>query len=220
MNQFDTYKKSLEDILVNIDFIYSGDIISSIEKKFHDKLNHSSISAKFARDVLVEIYNYSVTSMFEKSEEIIVHRNSFKNPYELIDMIPISPKILFYSVNTNLNLNLSSNIIEPDGKGHLPEYFNRRFKIDPHGRDISAYFCPLIEDDVDDFHFYISDKPIQSMVWSLQNMEYNIVKGFSSNEHIIKIPFYSCDYKSYRIRVVNTQKLREDKINSILDENN
>jgi hypothetical protein len=50
-------------------------------------------------------------------------------------------------------------------------------------------------------------------------MDYSITKGFSSNEHSIKSPIYDCDFEVYKIRVVNTQKLREDKINSILNDN-
>ena len=53
----------------------------------------------------------------------------------------------------------------------------------------------------------------------LQNMNYSINRSFSSNEHTVKIPIYNCDFDSYRIRVVNTQKLREDKINLILNDN-
>jgi hypothetical protein len=88
-----------------------------------------------------------------------------------------------------------------------------------YGKEVSAYYSPLISDDVDDCHFYLIDRPIQSMVWSLQNMNYSVNKGFSSNEHVIKIPIYNCDYESYKIRVVNTQKLRNDKINLILNDN-
>ena len=57
------------------------------------------------------------------------------------------------------------------------------------------------------------------MVWTLQNMNYSVSKGFSSNDHVIKIPIYNCDYEVYKIRVMDTQKLREDKINILLNGN-
>lgn len=219
MNEFDNYKKSLEDFLQNIDFIYSGDVINSVDKKYVNKLKHSSFSSHLFREMMVDIYNYSFESMLEKSKEIIIHRNSFLDIYDLMDKIPINPKILFYSTNSNLNLNLGSHVLETDDSRYLPNYFNRRFKLMSHNREVSAYFSPLIEDDLDDCHFYLVDKPIQSMVWSLQNMNYSVNKIFSSNEHVIKIPVYNCDYEVYKVRVVNTQKLRNDRINLILNDN-
>jgi hypothetical protein len=221
MNEFDNYKKSLEDFLQSIDFIYSGDVINSVDKKYVNKLKHSSFSAHLFREIMVDIYKYSFEKMFEKSKEIIIHRNNFLDIYELMDKISINPKILFYSQNSNMNLNLGSHLLEleDDGHSYLPNYFNRRFKLMSYGKEVSAYYSPLISDDVDDCHFYLIDRPIQSMVWSLQNMNYSVNKGFSSNEHVIKIPIYNCDYESYKIRVVNTQKLRNDKINLILNDN-
>ena len=221
MNEFDNYKKSLEDFLQSIDFIYSGDVINSVDKKYVNKLKHSSFSAHLFREMMVDIYNYSFEKMMERSKEIIIHRNNFSDIYELMDKIPINPKILFYSTNSNMNLGLGSHImeLEDDGHSYLPSYFNRRFKLMSYGKEVSAYYSPLISDDVDDCHFYLIDRPIQSMVWVLQNMNYSVNKGFSSNEHVIKIPIYNCDYESYKIRVVNTQKLRNDKINLILNDN-
>ena len=220
MNEFDTHKKTLEDFLQSIDFIYSGDVISSTEKKIVEKIKHSSFSASLFRKLVIEIYDYSIQNMFSKSKEIVIHRNSFKDIYELMDRLQINPKLIFYSTNSNLNLQLGSHILEEeDGHTYLPTYFNRRFKLMSYNREVSAYYCPSILDNVDDCHFYLVDRPIQSMVWSLQNMDYSITKGFSSNEHSIKSPIYDCDFEVYKIRVVNTQKLREDKINSILNDN-
>jgi hypothetical protein len=220
MSGLDNYKKVLEDFLQKIDFIYSGDVISSVDKSYFQKIKHSSFSPELIKEMMIDIYNFSFDQMIQKSKEVIIHRNNFLDIYELMNKISINPKIIFYSQNSNLNLNLGSHVVESeDVKSFLPSYFNRRFKLLSHNREVSAYYSPLIEDDLDDSHFYLVDKPIQSMVWSLQNMNYVINKGFSSNEHSIKIPIYNCDYEVYKIRVVNTQKLREDKINSILDGN-
>jgi hypothetical protein len=220
MTGLDNYKKTLEDFLQKIDFIYSGDVISSVDKSYYQKIKHSSFSAGLIKDMMIDIYNFSFEQMLQKSKETIIHRNNFSDIYELINKIPINPKIIFYSINSNLNLNLGSHVLESDDdKGFLPSYFTRRFKLMSHGVEVSAYYSPKIEDDIDDCCFYLTDRPIQSMVWSLQNMNYVINKGFSSNEHSIKIPIYNCDYKVYKIRVVNTQKLREDKINLILNDN-
>ena len=125
--------------------------------------------------------------------------------------------MLFFSNKSNKNLSLGHTIVDTrDSKLFLPDYFARKFRLMSSGVEVSSFYSPLIKDSEDDCHFYLVDKPIQSMVWSLQNMTYDINKGFSSNLHSIKLPIYNCDYSSLRIRVINTQKLREEKINSIL----
>lgn len=218
---FNNYKKSLEDFLQSIEFIYAGDVISSSEKIYVEKLKHTSFPASLFKNVIVDIYNISFDKMVEKSKEVIIHRANFLDIYDLIDRISINPKIMFYSKNSNLNLSLGgSALLElEEGNGYLPSYFNRRFKLMSSGVEVSAYYSPKIEDDVDDCCFYLVDKPIQSMVWTLQNMNYSVSKGFSSNDHVIKIPIYNCDYEVYKIRVMDTQKLREDKINILLNGN-
>ena len=220
MTGLDNYKKTLEDFLQKIDFIYSGDVINSIDKTYIQRFKHSSFSENLCKVVMIDIYNWSFDQMMIKSKEIIIHRSKFIDVYDLMNSLKINPKIIFYSNNSNLNLQLGDHLLnKEDDQGYLPNYFNRRFKLMSYGREVSAYYSPKIDDNIDDCHFYLVDRPIQSMVWSLQNMNYSINKSFSSNEHVVKIPIYNCDYEVYKIRVVNTQKLREDKINSILNDN-
>ena len=215
-NDFSYYKKQLEDYLLKIDFIYSGDIIKSEELKFSKKLNHTSHSSIFVSEIMCEIYNWSFNKMIEKSKELIIHRTKFNDIYDLMNDYKLDPKILFYSKNSNLNLNLGGRLLEESGdRGYLPGYFMRRFKLMSFGKEVSAYFSPLIEDSTDDCNFYLSNNAIQSMVWSLQNMEYDIV----DYEHIVSLPIYHCDYDVYKIRVIDTQKIREEKINTLLDGN-
>ena len=217
---FENFRKSLEDYLQKIDFVYSGDVINSIDKTYTKKLKHLSFSAEFMKEVMLDIYNYSFQKMLENSKEIVIHRNNFHDVYSLIGDVSLNPRIMFYSKNSNLNLNLGGHLLESDdNSGYLPNYFNRRFKLMSSGVEVSSYYSPLISDSEDDCHFYLIDKPIQSMVWSLQNMTYDIKRSFSSNNHTVKIPVYNCDYSTLRVRVINTQKLREEKINSILYDN-
>jgi hypothetical protein len=221
VESLDNIKKTLEDHLQKIDFIYSGDVIKSESVTFVNSVKDDEYLF-FIKNMLVGVYDWSFDKMEEKSKEIIIHRDKFIDVYDLIDKISINPKLMFFSKNSNLNLNLGdSNLLEMenDGYSYFPNYFNRRFKLMSSGVEVSAYYSPKIEDDVDDCHFYLVDKPIQSMVWSLQNMTYKINKGLISNEHVIKMPIYYCDYIVYKIRVIDTQKIREDKINSILNEN-
>lgn len=215
----DNFKKSLEDYLQNIEFIYAGDVINSVDKLFTKKLKHTSFSAEFMKEVIVVIYNHSFQKMFENCKEIVVHRSNFIDIHNFIQSLPQKNTLLFYSNNSNKNLQLGGSQL-PKGKDlFLPQYFNRKFKIMSYGVEVSAFYSPFIKDSVDDCHFYLVDRPIQSLVWTLQNMTYEISKGFSSNDHIIKLPIYNCDFEATRVRVINTQKLREEKINSILYDN-
>jgi hypothetical protein len=219
MNEFDKHKKKLEEFLQSIDFIYSGDVISSNEKKIVEKFNHCSFSISLLKKIVTETYDWSIQNMFDKSEEIIIFRNSFTDIHDIMNRLEIDTKIIFYSNNTHRNLYIGNAVSENDQNSYLPEHFNRKFKFISNNVEVSAYFSPLITDNIDDCHFYLVDRPIQSMVWSLQNMEYSINRGFSSNEHVIKSPVYDCDFKVYKIRIVDSQKIREEKINSILNDN-
>lgn len=217
MVEFQKQKSLLESILEKIDFFYSGDIIKSHDMVFFKKLKHASFSPELLRDTMIGIYDKSFERMKLNSKEIILHRSKVSDIYGIMDELPFNPKILFYSRSSNLDVNLDS-ILE-DSKNNLPRYFTRTSKFMMHNREVSAYFSPNIEDEVDDCCIYFTDAPIQSMVWSLQNMSYTINKGFSLNEHIIKLPFYDCNYKCCKVRVIDTIKLRNDKINSLLDGN-
>ena len=218
-NEFSKYKKQLEDYLINIDFLYSGDVINSEDLKFTIKINHRIISSIFISEIMIDIYNWSLKRMIENSKEIVVHRNKFNDVHDLMNDLNLNPKILFYSKNSNLNLNLGGTLIEEEKVGYLPDYFMRRFKLMSFGKEVSAYYSPLIEDTVDDCNFYLVDKPIQSMVWILQNMDYNISEESDGWIHKINCPIYHCDYDVYKVRVIDTQKIREEKINILLDGN-
>ena len=216
---FSKYKKQLEDYLIELDFIYSGDIIKSELLKTSKLLQHSSHSTIFISEIISEVYNLSIKKMIDKSKEVVIDKNLFKDVYDLMNSMEFDPKILFYSQNSNLNLNLGGQL-ESDKSGHfLPNYFNRRFKLMTLGKNVSAYFSPLIEDFEDDCHFYLADSPIQSMCWSLQNMTYEITNDKNGFRHSVDIPVYDCDYNVYKIRVVDTQKIRQEKINTLLDGN-
>ncbi len=222
MNQtFSEYKKTIDDFLTGIDFIYSGDIINSEKLKFSRKLNNRTFSSIFISEIICEIYNWSFKKMFEKSKEIVVHRSKFIDVYELMEQFNLNPRLLFYSKNSNLNLNLGDHLNgDAKNNGYLPGYFIRRFKLMTFGKEVSAYYSPNIEDSSDDCNFYLSDNSNQSMVWSLQNMEYQIIDlNNGLYEHVVNVPVYNCNYNSYKIRVIDTQKIREEKIDILLNGN-
>ena len=54
MNDFEYHKNTLENLLQKIEFIYSGDVISSVEIKFNRDLKHKSFSASFVKEIIID----------------------------------------------------------------------------------------------------------------------------------------------------------------------
>lgn len=208
----------LDDLLSKVDFIYSGDVIKSNQMKWVKNLPHQSFSSKFLLEIINDIYEWSFNKMIENSDELIVH-NSFDNPLS-IDILSstdlgINPSIMFCSGNifSKLNIQLSFPFSGLNNTSYLEDHFKLKFKYLINNSEVSSYYSPLISDNIDDSSIYFVDNPIQSMVWSLQNMTYDIKDG----NHIIEMPIYDCSYKAVHVRIVDTQKIREIKINSILE---
>lgn len=218
MSQFEEYKKSLENYLINIDYLYSGDVISSQEKSLVTKIQKLNFAPEVVIKALKDIYDHSIKNLISKSPEIVVNRQDFVDVRDLYTRLGFSPTSLFLSKNSlsfqNHSIQSSKQKIKSE---FIPEYFQMQYKMGGSGNTVNCYYSPVIDDSLDDCHIYFVDKGIQSFVWILQNMTYSINRGFSSNEHLIKYPIYECDFQSIRIRVVDTQKIREKKISQILD---
>jgi hypothetical protein len=78
----------------------------------------------------------------------------------------------------------------------------------------------MINDD-DELTLYVVDNSIQSLVYSLQNMDYVIEPIDNNNfewKHTINYNLYDCRFNSYKISIKDVSKLRNDKINKILNE--
>jgi hypothetical protein len=107
-------------------------------------------------------------------------------------------------------------MFEKEGK-IFPNYFDPL--VTWTNLDIKTYYSPNIVDLDDEVHVYITDKSIQSLVYGIQNMDYNIIKENDKFKHSIKYPLYDCDYTCYKLVIRNLNKIREDKLNKILNEN-
>ena len=72
----------------------------------------------------------------------------------------------------------------------------------------------------DEIVIYVTDKPIQSLVYTIQNMDY-VIKKISRKKwsHVINYPFYDCVYNSYKVVIRDISKIRENKIKDLLDGN-
>ena len=208
---FESHKKALDNYLEKIEFLYSGDIISSVEKEFVIERSNSSFSSLFIKDILVELYNFSFENMVENSTELVFTKGT--DLVEVFEKVNDNIRMAFYSESSKHNLLKTHIPFYPNSGSHwLPSYFHTALYY--NGQPF--YFSPKIEDDKDDSVIYLVDGAIQSMVWSLQNMEYII----EDNKHIVRLPFYYCKYKSYKVRIVDIEKLRDDKINLVLDGDN
>jgi hypothetical protein len=208
--RFDEYKKNLENLIQEVNFIYSGDTIRSEHETISMELNHGSISSKMIRQTIIDIYNWSFNQMILRSEEVRVNKDESFKIESIVEKIQSDVSFLFHSNNAPKieSLNVYNN------KSYLPESFYRKGYLPFTKSSVSIYFSDNIIDDPDDYHIYISNKPIQSMVWIIQNMEYKI-KG---NKHTIDYQLFHCDYKSYKIRIVDNKKIREKKIKSLLSD--
>jgi hypothetical protein len=99
----------------------------------------------------------------------------------------------------------------------FPNYFYELQRYNNKGYDL--YLSPNIEDSVDEAFVYVTDKSIQSLVYSIQNMEYLIEYDNGLYKHTINYDFYDCDFTCYKLVVRDLARLRDIKISNILNEN-
>lgn len=215
---FFEYKKTLDSILEGVNYLYSGDVISSDIRYFTQKKSNPLTSPSFIIDSIKFIYDESLTSMIQKSEEIIIPKEGIDSSINFIEYLisksPFKPSFIFCSNESKKLLHLQKKI---DSTKTLPSYF---YSIEKYiGLNVDIFLTPLIDDEDGNYSFYITDGPIQSLVYSIQNMEYNITPIDETNtewEHKMQYNFYDCKYKSIKIELRNVSKIRDSKINDIL----
>jgi hypothetical protein len=209
---FDEYRSIIETNLVEVSYLYSGDIISYSDEEFTNNISHSKTSPRFIIDVIDFIYEKSIKSMISKS--ILVERcldfNKLDiNGYwvsEIVNSLDNIKSDSFVFIGDVKNIG----IIKGNNKKPFPDYF---YDIKNLGNSNKLYKCPYIDVISDEITLYIVDKPIQSLVYSIQNMTYDINK----NSHTLKYKFYQCDYSSYKLVIKDISKMRNDKIDFILN---
>ena len=229
MFNFNNYKDKLESELSDSNFLYSGDVISSQISKGNLLCFDSTPSEQLLKKILCDVYDLSFERMVKKSEKIEFKNSDDFNFISLLDNIYHQllinqanynfPSTIFFSPNSfrfiNQNINTLVNFTNNQSV-MTPDFFQKKFAITFRGNDISFFMSPLIKDSTNDFVFYLTDKPIQSMMWILQNMNYQIIKESNEFLHQIDYPLYECDYSSWEIRIIDIEKIREEKINKIL----
>lgn len=213
MNEiFNEYKEILESNMIGISYLYSGDVISSELKSNSENIENKMESTFFIKNTVEKIYKQSIDSMFKRS--LVINKSlDFKKidkNSEWLEVIIKSLDIDFIPKYAFVNDFSKLGIVRNIEDRYLPSYFYWIDKI----KDTKLYRCPYINIvDDDEMVIYLVSDGIQSMVYSIQNMEYTIEEP---NIHTIFYKFYNCNYKSYKLIIKDTQKMRNDKIDSII----
>jgi hypothetical protein len=206
---FDEYKSIIETNLVEISYLYSGDIISYTNENFTSNISHSKTSPKFIIDVIDVIYEKSIKTMMSNSITIekCLDFNKIDINGRWLDTVisDINKSNSFVFIGDMRKMGITKN----NNKKPFPDYF---YDIKKLSNSNMLYKCPYISTSDDEVVLYLVDRPIQSLVYSIQNMSYSINK----NNHTLEYKFYECDYLSYKLVIKDVAKMRDDKIDSIL----
>jgi hypothetical protein len=217
---FSEYKKTLEQNLMKVSHLYNGDVISSIDSQYTEIKNSPLTSPSFIINSIVDIYQKSMDIMIGKSKEYIIPLESMSkskdiNMFDKISELGIKPLYIFCSDKSRKIFGL---VKSKSNTSAFPSYF---YSIDKYvGMNVDVFYSPLINDD-DELTLYVVDNSIQSLVYSLQNMDYVIEPIDNNNfewKHTINYNLYDCRFNSYKISIKDVSKLRNDKINKILNE--
>ena len=217
---FDEYKKTIESNISNISFLYNGDVLSSTNSSYSQFKSSQSTSPSFIISTIENIYNESFKMMVDKSKIIIISKESIKlsvgGKGNIIDVImgelKLKPTYIFTSEKSK---KLFTTVRMLDKTRSFPGYF---YKIDSYNNlNLELFHSPLIEEVEGESIMYLVDSGIQSLVYSIQNMTYDIEEVEDKWKHTINYSLYDCDFKSYKLIIKDLIKMREYKINQLLN---
>ena len=206
---------------MNISYLYNGDVISSIDSHYTEVKNSPLTSPSFIINSIINIYQESFDIMISKSKEFVIPLESlgdFRQEviFDRINELGIKPVYIFCSDKGKKLFGITKS---PGTTSAFPSYF---YNIDryPH-INLEIFFSPLIKDE-DESILYVVDNSIQSLVYSIQNMDYKIEPNDDNNtewKHTMIYNLYDCRFNSYKLSIRNVSRLRHDKINKILNGN-
>jgi hypothetical protein len=217
---FTEYKKTLEQNLMNISYLYNGDVVSSIDSQYTEIKNSPLTSPSFIINSIVNIYQQSFNIMIDRSKDFVIPEESlgdFRQEviFDRITELGIKPVYIFCSDKSKKIFGITKN---PGTTSAFPPYF---YNIDKYPHiNLEILYSPLISEEDDELILYAIDNSIQSLVYSIQNMDYKIEPNDETNSewrHTMFYNLYDCRFNSYRLSIRNVSRLRNDKINKILD---
>jgi hypothetical protein len=222
---FEEYKSTIENNIIKFTYLYDGDVISSIKRSYSINIKHGSVSPNVIIDCIIDIYNRSVKGMIDRSIEVItplrpkplLNSSDNNNIFYYIDKLKenngFKPLYVFCSENGRKMFGITKDIKESKPfPGYL--YDIERY----HNKDYDLYLSPMINDNIDEVEVYVTNRSIQSLVYSIQNMDYIIDKFGDEYKHIIRYNYYDCDFICYKLLIKDISRLREYKINQILND--
>ena len=208
---------------MSISYLYNGDVISSHDSCYIEVKNSPLTSPSFIINSISNIYQESIDIMISKSKEFIIPLESLNdigkdvNMFDKISELGIKPLYIFCSDKSRKLFGISKSKTNTSA---FPSYF---YPIDKYiGINVDVFYSPLIKDEDDELVLYVVDKSIQSLVYSIQNMDYKIEQNDKDNiewKHTMFYNLYDCRFNSYKLSIRNVSRLRNDKINKILDGN-
>lgn len=175
-------------------------------------------------NAIKDIYQKSFDIMIGKSKEIILAKDNLKTVEsyssssvgglfeEIIKIRPIV-RYIFCSKKSKDILGVYTSISD---ERSFPNYL---YSIDKFVGNTSfeIFESPLIKEIGSESILYTSTAPIQSIVYSIQNMEYTINKTSNTSwQHKISYNLYDCDYTSNKIIIKDISEIRDDKLKYLL----
>ena len=206
---------------MNISYLYNGDVISSTDSQYTEVKNSPLTSPSFIINSIVNIYKESFNIMIDKSKEFVIPEESlgdFRQEviFDKISELCIKPLYIFCSDKSRKLFGITKN----SRASAFPSYF---YNIDKYPHiNLEILYSPLISEEDDELILYAIDNSIQSLVYSIQNMDYKIEPNDETNsewKHTMFYNLYDCRFNSYKLSIRNVSRLRNDKINKILNGN-
>lgn len=217
---FDEYKSTLDDLVIKFKYLYDGDIISSKKLKHSTILKGKSNSPRFIIDTIEDIYNESVKNMIEKSVNININilghvPTMTEIANSIIKIGSFDPTSIF--INESFSKYFSGFLFTKGSSKPFSKYMYDNGSIKVSTLDMKLYSLSEKYNIDSKNVIYVVDRSIQSLVYSIQNMEYDVdLMSGGLYKHEITYDMYDCDFKSYRLIFNDLSKQRDDKINEIL----
>ncbi len=208
---FNDYKKEIEEqLILHAPYLYSGDVTSSFDSCHTKIIANDEIDFNFLIESLEEIYkeSYYLLKSKKPKREIVIKNDVIKTIHKIENEILNFKKYLFYSNNSARYLKNSAGIY--NSPNFFPYYFIQT------GDD--QYYNPYInyEEDKNDSIMYVVNGGIQSLVYGIQNMSYEIESYKYTWKHNISYKIYDCDYDVYKIIIRDAQGHREDILKNLV----
>lgn len=226
---------------MGIHYLYDGDINFSTDEIYIEVKTSPLTSPSFMINCIVKIYEQSIDILKKRSKTIVIPEEIVKFPSgnwqsldtnKLINFINSElgcyPAYVFTSAKSFHKVGFDSKL-QLDKSRPFPGYFYTLTKLT--GLHTDVIFSPFVEDEEGELILYASDKSFQSLVYSIQNMDYEVemvneddIKNYTPYheikwKHTIRYKLYDCKFNSLKVIIKNVSKIRDEKINQILDGN-